>query len=268
MNTSSSSEVQRSEVGLRPAYPELAGKIAIVTGAAQGIGKGVAERLAAEGCRVALLDIQDEACEGVARVIALQGGVALALHCDVSLEDQVEAAVARVVQEWGGVDILVNNAAVLTLTPFEELTVEEWDHVMAVNLRGPFLLCRSAAPHMRRGGWGRVIQLASDAGEAGAMFFGTHWAVSSAGLINMTKCLALRLAPGGITVNAVAPSAIDSPQLYALGSEVLEDLPKHFPVGRIGTVAEVAAVVAFLCSDGAAFVNGATIDVNGGALMR
>ena len=249
-------------------YPELGGRVAVVTGAAQGIGRAIATRLAGEGCRLALVDIQDEACADVAREIVDRGGAARAFHCDVAREEHVKTTVALVVEEWGDIDILINNAAVLTLTSFEDLTVDEWDGVMAVNLRGPFLLSQAVAPHMRKRGWGRIIQMSADAGQAGAMFFGTHWSVSSAGLINLTKCLALRLAPHGITVNAVALSAIESPQLHALGPQVLKDLPKHFPVGRVGRPEEAAAVVAFLCSEGAGFINGATIDVNGGALMR
>lgn len=257
-----------SVMSARGRFPGLEGRVAVVTGAAQGIGRAIAERLASEGCRLALLDIQDEACETVAQEIRDQEGTALAFHCDVAEEAQVVLAVERIVELWGRIDILVNNAAILTLTPFEELSVEEWDRVLAVNLRGPFLLCREVAPHMKRRGWGRMVQISSDAGQAGAMFFGTHWSVSSAGLINLSKCLALRLAPHGITVNTVAPSAIESPQLRALGPEILADMPKHFPVGRVGRPEEVAAVVAFLCSDEAGFINGATIDVNGGALMR
>lgn len=249
-------------------YPDLRNRVAVVTGAAQGIGRSIAERLAAEGCRVGLIDIQDDKCAQVADAIAEKGGVALALHCDISQKAEVQRATASVLEAFGRIHILVNNAAILSLTPFEELSVEEWDRVLAVNLRGPFLMAQAIAPLLTGQGWGRIVQISADAGEAGAQFYGVHWAVSSAGVINLTRCLAPRLAPQGVTVNTVAASATESPQVEALDPALVQKMHTFFPVGRIGRPEEVAALVAFLCSTQAAFINGATIDINGGALIR
>lgn len=243
-------------------------RVAIVTGAAQGIGRAVAIALARDGCRVALVDIQGEQVDTVAAEIRSQGLVAKAWRCDVASKGQVEDMAAGVVETFGGIHILINNAALLYRTPFEELPEEEWDRVLAVNLKGSFLCAQAVLPHMRAAGWGRIIQMSSDAGEAGAQIAGAHYAVSKAGQINLTRSLAPRVAAEGITVNTVAPAAIDTPQMQALEPELIELQKQSIPVRRIGRPEEVADLVVFLCSDRASFITGATVDINGGSLIR
>ena len=249
-------------------YPDLAGRTAIVTGAAQGIGEAVSLRLAREGCAVALVDINGARLETLLRKIESEGGRALAIKCDVSLKKDVDAAVALVADEWKGPDILVNNAALTPRVPFEELTLEEWNNVLGINLTGSFLFSQAVMPRMRAKGWGRIIMMSSDAGEAGAQIAGAHYAVSKAGQINLMRCLAPRLAPEGVTVNAVAPSSIETPVLLSLEPELIAGLRKSIPVRRTGKPEEVAALVAFLCSEEASFITGATMDINGGTLIR
>jgi NAD(P)-dependent dehydrogenase (short-subunit alcohol dehydrogenase family) len=243
-------------------------RVAVVTGAAQGIGRAVAEALAEDGCRVALIDVQGELTEDLAAGLRARGLEAQSWRCDVSSKGEVEAMVAGVFQSWDAVHILVNNAALFFRTPFEELSEEEWDRVLAVNLKGSFLCAQAVLPLMRQAGWGRIIQMSSDAGEAGAQIAGVHYAASKAGQINLTRCLAPRLAPEGITVNTVAPAAIDTPQMRALEPELVAQQERSIPVRRIGRPEEVADLVVFLCSDRAAFITGATLDINGGALIR
>ena len=190
------------------------------------------------------------------------------IELDVRSAASFEAAVASLVEQHGRLDILVNNAAVTIRRPFFEIDEAEWDEVLAVNLRGVFLGCRIAGQQMREQGSGRIVNLSSFAGQAGSIVNGAHYAASKAGILALTKVVARELAPHGVTVNAVAPAAIDGPVMEALPREQVEALARSIPVGRLGTPEEVAALVAFLASDEAAFVTGATFDVNGGLLMR
>jgi 3-oxoacyl-[acyl-carrier protein] reductase len=242
----------------------LVGRVALVTGGARGIGEAIGRTLADRGATVVLGDVDGPAAEVTAKVVGCDSA-----PLDVRSGASFGAAIDAVVDRHGSVDVLVNNAALTMRRPFFEIDESEWDEVLAVNLRGVFNGCRLAGLRMRERGYGRIVNISSLAGQTGGAVNGAHYAASKAGIIALTKVAARELAPHGVTVNAVAPAAIDAPVLAEiLPPEQVETLTGSIPVGRLGTTAEVASVVAYLASDEAAFVTGATFDVNGGLLMR
>ena len=232
-----------------------AARTALVTGSAQGIGRSVAEVLAASGHRVIGVDIHDHELPG--------GHVILADLAD-------PAAVERLIAEAGPVDVLVNNAAILVERPIDAITIEEFDRMVAVNLRAPFLLSRGFGPGMRERGWGRIVNVSSIGARTGAVSQASVYAATKAGLIALTKNFARNYGPDGVTVNAIAPGGIETPMVAgqaAVTPGFRERISAQIPLGRFADPAEVASVIAFLASDGASFVNGATLDVNGGWFM-
>ena len=235
---------------------------AIVTGAARGIGEAIARRLHADGFRVALADID---VAGVEAIAAELGDPALALELDVRQFDSWERLL-------GGLDYdlyaLVNNAARTEFRSFWEIDLDEWDDVLETNLRGTYLGCRVVGAALRERGRGRIVNLASDAAFAASGASGAHYAASKAGVVAVTRRAATELAPYGVTVNAVAPAAIDGPLAQSVLRERLAEKLADIPVGRLGRPEEVAALVSFLLSDDAGYITGATLDVNGGVLMR
>ena len=235
---------------------------AIVTGAARGIGEAIARRLHAEGFRVVLADIDVAGAETIAAEL---GNPALALELDVRQSDSWERLL-------GGHDddlyALVNNAARTEFRSFWEIDLDEWDDVLATNLRGTYLGCRIVGAALRERGGGRIVNLASDAAFAASGASGAHYAASKAGVLAVTRRAATELAPYGVTVNAVAPAAIDGPLAQSVLRERLAEKLADIPVGRLGRPEEVAALVSFLLSDDAGYITGATLDVNGGVLMR
>ncbi|MES2250834.1 MAG: SDR family NAD(P)-dependent oxidoreductase [Pseudomonadota bacterium] len=241
----------------------LAGRVAFVTGAGQGLGAAIARGLAQAGARVAVADIDGANAQAV---VAEVNGLALSL--DVRDEQAFNDRFAQAVAHFGGVDILVNNAARTPTTSLWDITPAEWDDVLAINLRGSFFGCRIAGKHMRERGVGRIVNLASLAGQQVSSATGVHYAASKAGLLALTRAFAQELAPHGVTVNALAPAAIDSPALAALPPERQQALKAGIPLGRFGLADEVAAAVVYLASPAAAFMTGATLDLNGGRFMR
>lgn len=250
------------------ASDRLDGRAAIVTGAGRGLGEAIAVELAARGARVLLADIDGEAAEVAATSIRDAGGNAESATLDVADWAAVHQTISDFTARAERLDILVNNAARSVARSFWEIDPAEWDEVMAVNLRGVVAGCRAAGAIMREARWGRIVNLASLAGQQGGINGGAHYAASKAGIVVLTKIVAAELAPYGVTVNAVAPAAVEGPVMDAMPAERQEAIAAQVPVGRAGRPEEVAATVAFLASERAAFITGTTIDVNGGLFMR
>jgi 2-hydroxycyclohexanecarboxyl-CoA dehydrogenase len=229
----------------------LEGRVAVVTGAAQGIGRAIAETLAANGAKVAAFDLEAPQLDRI-----------LGVACDVSDEGAVETAFAQVEAELGEVSVLVLNAGIYPIVPFEETTREIWDRTMAINLTGAFLCARRALPAMREAGYGRIVGIGSSAGKAGGKRSVAAYAASKAGVMTLMKSIANEYAKHGITANALAPALIDTPMIANT-----RDLVNLIPVGRFGKPEEVAALVAFLCSEHAAYMTGEVTDINGGFLI-
>lgn len=251
-----------------PASPipqRLGGHAAFVTGSARGLGRAIAERLAAEGAAVAVADIDLPAAEDAAAALrSEQGARALAVHVDVRDPQAVAQGMERAAAELGVLDILVNNAGVVRDKRLEEMSDEDWDLVLDVDLRGYFVCARAALPHLRKGGWGRIVNISSRAylGNPGQ----ANYSAAKAGVVGMTRALSMELARDGITVNAVAPGAIDTALLrsHPRAQDIIDRAIRMQPVKRLGTPEDIAAAVAFLASDDAAFVSGDVLHVTGG----
>ena len=246
----------------------LEGQVAIVTGAGQVIGRAIALGMAREGARVVIADLAGENALEVEKELARAGMKAIAVRADVSREESVEAMARRCVDEFGTVDILVNNAGIYRMSPVEEMAEEEWDRVMATNLLGAFLCARAVVPALIEKRRGRIISVSSAIALKGAKN-AAHYAASKAGIIGLTKALALELAPYGITANAICPGLTDTafPRRYRTDAEIYA-AAERIPLGRIGKTEDVVGPAIFLAGDAGRFVTGQAIVVNGGEIMR
>jgi NAD(P)-dependent dehydrogenase (short-subunit alcohol dehydrogenase family) len=247
----------------------LSNKTAIVTGARRGIGRAIALALAREGSNVVVSDISQEDCKEVVDRIEELGTRGLAVKCDVSSNAEVESMVSRTISEFGRVDILVNNAGIIVFKPFLELTEEDWDRVLNVNLKGQFLCARAAAKEMVKNRSGRIINIASiSSGGCGIAFpLIAHYTASKGGIIALTEALALELTPQGINVNAICPGAIDTDMAKGLKySGKLEETLARIPKGRLGQPEEIGSLAVFLASDESDYISGAAIVIDGGWL--
>ena len=241
--------------------------VAVVTGAARGIGKAICLALARDGADVVVSDIDLAAAQATAESVSACGRRGMARRTDVASEEQIVALIGDTARAHGGVDILVNNAGVIALCPILELSAAQWDRTMTINLRGTFLASREALRVMCAQGHGKIISISSLSAKIGGYAAPADYSASKAGIITLTKSLALAGAAHGVNVNAVAPGPIDTDLTRAWGNQVNEDFAANIPFKRYGTPEEVADAVAFLASDRARYITGEIIDVNGGFYM-
>ena len=247
------------------------GRVAVVTGAASGMGLAIARHLAAAGNRVGLLDLHGEAALRAAEDLRTTGATAIGAQADVTDRGTVDAALDKVRAELGPIQIMVTSAGLDAFEKFADITIESWERVLAVNLTGTFHSLQAALPDMLAARWGRMVTISSSSAQSGAPRM-AHYVASKGGVIALTKALALELAPHGITVNNIPPGMIDTPMLRRAEAEGnvanLEKIaPRVIPIGRAGTPEEIAATCGFLCSDEAAFITGQVIGVNGGMVL-
>ncbi len=241
----------------------LKGQTAIVTGGGQGIGRAICRIFAEEGASVVVVDIDESRAGETADMLRREGRAARAVRTDVSSGGEIRELVDGVLEDSGRVDILVNNAGLAVFRAVEQCTEEEWDRVMAVNLKGPFLLAKALLPAMKAQQAGAVINLASVAGKTGGVVSGAPYSVSKAGIECLTKSLARELAPHGVRVNAIAPGIIDT----ALTAHHDQSFVDAIPLGGKGEPRDVAEAALFLASDRSRHITGEILDVNGGLLM-
>ena len=246
----------------------FAGKGAIITGAGRGMGAAFARLFAAEGAAVTVSDVDSDAAQHITDEITGSGGRAITVACDVSKSDQVREMVARTLDEFEAVSILVNNAGILHRTRVESITEEEWNLVMSINVNGVFLCSQAVIAPMKEKGWGRIVNLSSSAGKTVSTLGGVHYTASKHAVLGITRGFARELAPYGITVNAICPGLIATEMvLDNTPPKELRAWEESFPIPRLGTPQEAAWLVGFLASDEAAYLTGAAFDITGGDLM-
>jgi 3-oxoacyl-[acyl-carrier protein] reductase len=245
---------------------DLQGRIALVTGGAQGIGRAIALELAKAGATLVLADMNEAKLNETTAELAATGATAAAFTMNVSSEESVEVGAKAILEKFGKVEILVNNAGITRDNLMLRMKRADWDSVIAINLTGAFLLTQALLSPMLKNRWGRIVNIASVVGRAGQAGQ-VNYAASKAGIIGLTKSLAREVASRGITVNAVAPGYIETPMTAVLSEEVTKAMLATIPLGRRGTPQDVANAVKFLASDAASYITGHVLDVNGGMFM-
>jgi len=245
---------------------KLAGKVALVTGAAQGIGKAVALLLARNGADIVVSDINLEKAEETAKEVQILGRKALAIKVDVAKSDDVDKMVQAILAQFGHIDILINNAGIARDKLILRMTEEDWDAVLNINLKGTFNCTKAVVRHMSKQKSGKIVSIASVVGEMGNAGQG-NYAASKAGVIGFTKTIAREFAQRGINVNAIAPGYIETPMTEALPDKVKEDLKRLIPMDRLGKPEDVAEAVLFFVSESANYITGQVLNVNGGIYM-
>jgi 2-hydroxycyclohexanecarboxyl-CoA dehydrogenase len=243
----------------------MTGKVALVTGAAAGIGAAIARRLARDGIAIGVLDILIEDATKVANDIVAAGGKAIPLQASIADREQVKAAVTKLQGAHGPVTILVNNAGITGVVPFEELTDQQWDKMMEINLKGTFIVTQTVLPDMKAAGWGRIVNISSSSAQSGAAQM-AHYSASKGAMIALTKTLAVELGPLGITCNNIPPRFVMN---TVMSERVLANAPREAliqagPIRRQGEPEDIAGACAWLVSDETGYVTGQTIGVNGG----
>jgi NAD(P)-dependent dehydrogenase (short-subunit alcohol dehydrogenase family) len=258
----------RGVILLNQHNPLLTGKVAIVTGGGRGIGKAIAQKLIEAGAHVVIGDINATLAHQTASGLTCASGTCEAIYVDVCDEQSVASLVNTTQHKWDRVDILINNAGILFRTRFQDITLEEWTRTMDVNLTGPFLCTQAVLPQMKKQKTGRIVNMSSSAGRSVSTLGGAHYTASKAGLLGLTRATAKELAIWGITVNAICPGLIDT--AMARTTTTKDELAAYinsFPIRRLGFPEEIGDLVVFLCSDRAAYITGASFDINGGDLM-
>ncbi|MDP3715891.1 MAG: SDR family NAD(P)-dependent oxidoreductase [Burkholderiales bacterium] len=250
-------------------YPERQDRVALITGAAQGIGAETARLFAAQGCRVAVVDIDAENGSKVAAAITQAGGTAQAFRTDITDVTSVEQCIDSVVQALGGIDIVINCAGGYgRLATVEDMSIDEWDRTVALNLRSVFLICKMAIPQLKKSKAGRIINVSSISGRTVHAASSPAYGAAKAGVTQLTRFLAFQLGPDNITANAIAPITTLTPRVAALRSEAdIERIASQVPLRRLAVPEDHAQAMLFLASDAAAYINGVILDVNGGRVM-
>jgi 2-hydroxycyclohexanecarboxyl-CoA dehydrogenase len=242
----------------------LEGKVAVVTGGASGIGRAIALQLATDGAAVAVWDLNGEGAEETVAMISAEGGKAIACSGDAASEAGIAASAKRTRESLGPVAILVNNAGITDFTPFQDITPDSLDRMLAINVKGPFLCTQALIPDMLEAGWGRIVNISSSSAQTGAPMM-AHYSASKGAVVALTKTLAREYASKGITVNNIPPGFVDTPMLRASPVNVdAEAASAASPMGRPGQPEDIAAACSYLVSEAAGYVTGHTLSVNGG----
>lgn len=243
-------------------------RVAIVTGGASGLGKAMVTRFVDEGCRVVIPDINGAAAEATTREIeAKSPGKALGLEVDVTAPEPVRCMVQLILDKWGRIDILVNNAGICPVKAFEDLTVQDWDKVMVINMRSMFICCQAVIPIMIEQSYGKIVNISSYAGQAGGIVAPVNYSASKGAVISFTKSLAKIYSSKGLNVNAVAPGTILTPMTETFSEEGMQQILNTIPMRRLGLPEEVADATVYLASDRASYITGQLLAVNGGNYM-
>ena len=243
------------------------GKKVIITGAAQGIGLGMAEKLAAEGAMVAITDINGEKAKEEAARLSNAGLKVMSYKVDCANVREIGEMVNHVNNEFGGLDILINNAGILDSAPIMEINEEIWDRMMAINLKGSFFCCQAAIPFLKMSPYPRIVNISSLAGRMGGYEAGLAYAASKGAILSLTRGMARQLAPFGITVNAICPGTCETEMIKQWTDDKISGLKDKIPLGRLASISDIAGAAAFLTGDDAAYITGISLDVNGGIFM-
>ncbi len=248
----------------------MSDKVAVVTGAAAGIGAACSKRLAEDGIAVGVLDLDEERCADTVNAIRSAGGTAVALGADVSDRKQVQAALAKCRQELGPITIVVNNAGITDFTPFEDVTDERWDLIYAINVRGPFIVTQEVLPDMKAAGWGRIVNISSSSAQTGAISM-VPYSSSKGAIVTMTRSMAQEFGPHGITVNNIPPGSVMNTIMSEANKTRFPVAPEKMieamPVRRLGVPEDIANACSFLCREDSGYITGQTLGVNGGRVV-
>ncbi len=246
----------------------LEGRVAVVTGGGRGIGKAISAKLIKAGAKVIVADVDEDSAMQTAKELSPPSGDVIGSFVDVALEESVSSLMQMTLETFGQIDILVNNAGIMSRTRLMDISLDEWERTIQINLTGVFLCTKAVLPMMRESEFGRIVNISSSAGRSVSTLGGAHYTASKAGLLGLTRAAAKEVAPLGITVNAICPGLIETKMAVETTTpEELQEFLDSLPLMRLGSPEEIGHLVVFLCSDEAAYITGASLDINGGDLM-